>query len=76
MALMSSRVRTILPPAASWICAQQKSEIYLKAGYAKLHIAGQVEIAPGNVVAFKNSGSGVQGAIGYEQSFGKNFTAA
>ncbi len=51
----------------------EKGQIYLKAGYAKLRIAGQVEIAPGNVVAFKDSGSGVQGAIGYEQSFGKNF---
>ncbi len=51
----------------------EKGQIYLKAGYAKLRIGGQVEVAPNTVVAFNDSGSGVQGAIGYEQSFGKNF---
>jgi outer membrane immunogenic protein len=51
----------------------EKGQLYLKAGYAKLRISGQVAITPTNIVAFKDSGSGAQGAIGYEHGFGKNF---
>jgi outer membrane immunogenic protein len=56
----------------------EKGQIYVKAGYAKLRINVTGSAVVGNPpqlvnVNETNGGAGVQGAIGYEHGFGKNF---
>ncbi len=56
----------------------EKGQIYVKAGYAKLRLNVTGSAVVGNPPQLVNvdvteSGSGAQGAIGYEHGFGKNF---
>jgi outer membrane immunogenic protein len=55
------------------VALTDSSQLYVKAGYAKLRLQGQFGL-PGDPESFfiRDSGEGVQGAIGYEQGFGKN----
>jgi outer membrane immunogenic protein len=54
------------------IAAGNRGKIYGKLGYAKLKLTAVVNEAAGRTET-PGSGEGVQGAVGYELGFGKNF---
>jgi outer membrane immunogenic protein len=55
------------------IALSESGQVYVKAGYAKIRLLGQFgPIGDPDSISIRDSGEGVQGAIGYEQGFGKN----